>query len=56
MSYGRGRKHGGGRSKDFKKGPAEPKPVEVGKEYEVNVMEISGQGDGIARIQVSFML
>ncbi|HET7389247.1 MAG TPA: TRAM domain-containing protein [Nitrososphaeraceae archaeon] len=47
MSYGRG--HGsGGRSfnRDFA-----PKPVEVGKEYDVEVTEISRQGDGIARVQ-----
>jgi predicted RNA-binding protein with TRAM domain len=28
-----------------------PKPVEVGKEYEVDVQEMSRRGDGIARIQ-----
>ena len=28
-----------------------PKPVEAGKEYEVDIMEISRQGDGIARVQ-----
>jgi predicted RNA-binding protein with TRAM domain len=28
-----------------------PKPVEQGKEYDVNVTEISRKGDGIARIQ-----
>ncbi len=28
-----------------------PKPVEMGKEYEVEVSEISNRGDGIARIQ-----
>jgi predicted RNA-binding protein with TRAM domain len=27
------------------------KPVEVDKEYEVNITEISRQGDGVARIQ-----
>lgn len=27
------------------------KPVEAGKEYEVDVTEISRQGDGIARVQ-----
>ena len=27
------------------------KPVEVGKEYEVDITEISRQGDGIARVQ-----
>jgi predicted RNA-binding protein with TRAM domain len=28
-----------------------PKPVEMGKEYEVEISEISKRGDGIARIQ-----
>jgi predicted RNA-binding protein with TRAM domain len=28
-----------------------PKPVEVGKEYDVAIQEISRRGDGIARIQ-----
>jgi predicted RNA-binding protein with TRAM domain len=28
-----------------------PKPVEMGKEYEVEISEISNRGDGIARIQ-----
>ena len=28
-----------------------PKPVESGKEYDVQVTEISRKGDGIARIQ-----
>lgn len=28
-----------------------PKPVETGKEYDVQITEISRQGDGIARIQ-----
>jgi predicted RNA-binding protein with TRAM domain len=27
------------------------KPVEMGKEYEVEVTEISNKGDGIARVQ-----
>jgi predicted RNA-binding protein with TRAM domain len=39
MSYGR-------RSDNFG-----PKPVEAGKEYEVQITEISRKGDGIARIQ-----
>jgi len=29
----------------------DPKPVEIGKEYDVQVTEISRKGDGIARIQ-----
>jgi predicted RNA-binding protein with TRAM domain len=28
-----------------------PKPVEAGKEYDVQITEISRQGDGIARIE-----
>jgi predicted RNA-binding protein with TRAM domain len=28
-----------------------PKPVEVGKEYEVDIQELSQRGEGIARIQ-----
>jgi predicted RNA-binding protein with TRAM domain len=49
MSYGRG--YGGGRSGDYNRGPLKPKPVEAGKEYEVDITEISRQGDGIARVQ-----
>ena len=30
---------------------SDPKPVEIGKEYEVQITEISRKGDGIARIQ-----
>ncbi|MEM3671074.1 MAG: TRAM domain-containing protein [Thermoprotei archaeon] len=42
MSYERG---SGGRS------PFGPKPVEEGKEYEVDVTELSSRGDGVAKIQ-----
>ncbi len=49
MGYGRGSSYGGGRSRD--KGSLKPKPVEAGKEYEVDITEISRQGDGIARVQ-----
>jgi predicted RNA-binding protein with TRAM domain len=28
-----------------------PKPVEMGKEYDVQITEVSRKGDGIARIQ-----
>ena len=48
MSYGR--YGGGGGNRDFNRGFA-PKPVEIGKEYEVDVTEVSRQGDGIARVQ-----
>lgn len=47
MNYGRGYGRGG---RDFNRGFA-PKPVEVGKNYDVDVTEISRQGDGIARVQ-----
>jgi predicted RNA-binding protein with TRAM domain len=45
---GRGGGYGGGLSRG---GFGGPKPVEVGKEYEVQISELSRQGDGIARIQ-----
>ena len=48
---GRGRSYGGGSSRNFNRGSPAPKPVEVGKEYEVDVTEISRKGDGIARVQ-----
>ncbi len=48
MSYSRG--YGSGSGRRFG-GPPGPKPVEVGKEYEVEVTEVSKQGDGIARVQ-----
>lgn len=44
MSYGRGGRFGGNRF-------GGPKPVESGKEYDVQVTEISRKGDGVARIQ-----
>ncbi len=33
------------------RGRLPPKPVEIGKEYEVDVQETSRRGEGIARIQ-----
>ena len=42
MGYERRRGYGGG----FK-----PSPVEIGKEYDMNITETSRQGEGIARIQ-----
>jgi predicted RNA-binding protein with TRAM domain len=53
MSYGggKGRSDGGGRSRDYNRGSLKPKPVEVGNEYEVDITEISRQGDGIARVR-----
>ena len=49
MSYGRRNSYGGGgyggrRQSNF----VGPKPVEVGKEYDVQVTERSDRGDGIA--------
>ena len=38
----------------FSRGPRNfntPKPVEVGKEYEVEITERGSKGDGIARLQ-----
>lgn len=48
MSYGN---RGYGRSGFGDRGFGGPKPVEIGKEYDVQIAEISRQGDGIARIQ-----
>ena len=42
--------YAGGGSRDFNRGFA-PKPVQVGKEYDVDMTEISKQGDGITRVQ-----
>ncbi len=44
--YGGGRRFGGSRQFDDR-----PKPVEVGKEYDVSITEISRKGDGIARVE-----
>ncbi len=48
---GRGGGYGGRRDGGFGGGFGGPKPVEAGKEYDVEITEISRQGDGIARIQ-----
>ena len=47
----RGRSYGGGGNKGTNRGSPAAKPVEVGKEYEVDITEISRQGDGIAKVQ-----
>lgn len=47
MSYGKS--YGGGNR--FGGGSFGPKPVETGKEYDVQITETSRQGDGIARVQ-----
>jgi predicted RNA-binding protein with TRAM domain len=46
MSYGSGRGYSSGFNRGFS-----PKPVETGKEYDVQITETSRKGDGIARIQ-----
>lgn len=56
MSYGRsdsGASYGGGGYGGRGRGYNSfgPKPVEVGKEYDVQVTETSNRGDGIARVQ-----
>jgi|SRR5579862_4827781 len=51
--YGGGGSYGGG-SRDSYGGSSMgqgPKPVEAGKEYEVEVTELSRRGDGVAKIQ-----
>ena len=48
MSYGRS--YGGGGNR-FGGGSFGPKPVEAGKEYDLEISETSRQGDGIARVQ-----
>src|SRR5437899_6134448 len=48
---GRGRSYGGGGNRSFNRGSPATKPVEVGKEYDLEVTEISRKGDGIARVQ-----
>ncbi len=55
MSYGRSRDNrgNGNRGLGFGGGrpPMGPKPVEVGKEYDVEVTELSRRGDGVAKVQ-----
>jgi predicted RNA-binding protein with TRAM domain len=54
-SGGGGSSYGGGGSRDRYGGGSSmnqgPKPVEAGKEYDVEVTEISRRGDGVAKIQ-----
>jgi predicted RNA-binding protein with TRAM domain len=47
MSYGT--RYGGGNRSGG--GSFGPKPVETGKEYDVQITETSRQGDGIAKVQ-----
>ncbi len=55
MSYGRDRDsrgYGGNRGGfGGARPPMGPKPVEVGKEYDVEVTELSRRGDGVAKVQ-----
>ena len=58
MSYGdRGNRGYGGRSgysggnSRYGSDSSGPKPVEAGKEYDVEVIELSRRGDGVAKIQ-----
>jgi len=45
-------RRGFGRRREFRgRGRFPPKPVEIGKEYEVDIQETSRRGEGIARIQ-----
>jgi predicted RNA-binding protein with TRAM domain len=48
MSYGSGTRYG---SSNYDNRSFGSKPVEVGKEYNVQITEISRQGDGVARIR-----
>src|SRR5487761_729962 len=52
MSYGRDRGYGGN-SGGYGGGrpPMGPPPVEGGKEYDVEVTELSRRGDGVAKVQ-----
>jgi predicted RNA-binding protein with TRAM domain len=55
MSFGSGgRGYGSGSGGYGNRGPSRdsfgPKPVEVGKEYDVEITEISRRGDGIAKV------
>jgi len=45
---GRGRSFGGPR---FDRFSDEPKPVNVGEEYDVEISEVGSRGDGIARVK-----
>ena len=49
---GRGRSYGGGGSRSFNRGSPAPKPVEVGKEYEVDVTDISRKGMELVEYRV----
>jgi len=44
-------RRGGRGRRDFGPRGSPPKPVEIGKEYDVEILEISRRGEGIARIK-----
>jgi predicted RNA-binding protein with TRAM domain len=51
MSFGqRGSGYGGHGGFGSREDSSKPKPVEVGKEYDVTISDISRRGDGIAKI------
>lgn len=47
---GFGQRRGGFRGRS-ERGESAPKPVEMGKEYDVDIQEISRRGEGVARIE-----
>src|SRR5271165_3207104 len=61
MSYGNRSRYGGGGGGGYGGGGRDnfggssmgqgPKPVEAGKEYDVEVTELSRRGDGVAKVQ-----
>ena len=52
MSYSSGtRRYGGSSSNNYANRSFGSKPVEAGKEYNVQITDTSRQGDGVARIQ-----
>jgi predicted RNA-binding protein with TRAM domain len=56
MSYGNRNRYdrgsyGGGSGYGFPSMNQGPKPVEIGKEYDVEVNKISRRGDGLAKVQ-----
>lgn len=50
-SNSRGRRRSYDAARKLKRQGPPPKPVEVGKTYDVDITEITGKGDGIARVQ-----
>ena len=51
MSYGYGRSRGFGSGDNSGFRSFKPKPVEAGKEYQVDITELSKRGDGVAKIE-----